>query len=77
MLVRVHHLPFTMKKQSSYPAILLLVSLLFHLPAMAGKTDLTGKSLSDWKLGETLVNEDVDISNLKGKIVVIEYWGVR
>ena len=77
MLIRVHHQPLTMKKHSSFAAILLLISLLFHLPAMAGKPDLTGKSLSEWKLGETLVNEDVNISNLKGKVVVIEYWGVR
>jgi hypothetical protein len=66
-----------MKNPSSFAAIALLASLLFHLPAMAGKPDLTGKTLEDWTLGETIVNEDVDIDNLKGKVVVIEYWGVR
>jgi len=44
---------------------------------MAGKPDLTGKTLEDWTLGETIVNEDVDTDKLKGKVVVIEYWGVR
>ncbi len=66
-----------MKKPSSFVAISLLASLLFHLPAMARKPDLTDKTLEDWTFGETIVNEDVDIDNLKGKVVVIEYWGVR
>jgi hypothetical protein len=75
--MQLHHLTVIMKKHSSFVPISLLASLLFHLPAMAGKPDLTGKTLDDWTLGETIINADVNIDNLKGKIVVIEYWGVR
>jgi len=75
--MELHHPTFIMKKPSSFVAISFLASLLFHLPAMAGKPDLTGKTLEDWTLGETIVNEDVDTDKLKGKVVVIEYWGVR
>lgn len=67
-----------MKKHSPIVAISLLITLLFHLPAMAENAPaLAGKTLDDWTFGETIVNKEIDIDHLKGKIVVIEYWGVR
>ena len=32
--------------------------------------------LADLKIGTTLRGEEVKAENLKGKVVVVEYWGV-
>jgi hypothetical protein len=34
-------------------------------------------SLSDFKLGDHVSGEERKLSKLKGKVVVLEYWGTR
>ena len=36
---------------------------------------LPDAKLDDWKIGKALVGEDVEKEDLKGKVVVIKYWG--
>ncbi len=33
--------------------------------------------LSDWKIGEIVAGDDLDLSALDGRVVAIEYWGPR
>jgi len=33
--------------------------------------------LSDFEIGTVQVGEDIDMKDLKGKVVVFEYWGTR
>ncbi len=40
-------------------------------------TDVPDHSLSEWKLGDLISGEDVKLSDLKGKVVGIEYWGIN
>lgn len=50
------------------------------LRAADEKTEETAKSsvtLDQFKLGETIVNEAVTMDSLKGKVVVLEMWGIR
>lgn len=35
------------------------------------------KNISEWKFGKTVFGTDPTEDNLKGKVVVIEYWGVN
>lgn len=55
---------------------------LTSLPVRAAdeKTEETAKSevtLDQFKLGETIVNDPVTMDSLKGKVVVLEMWGIR
>ena len=34
-------------------------------------------TLSDFKLGELISGDEVDLSSLEGKVVVFEYWGTQ
>lgn len=34
-------------------------------------------TLSEWKIGATLFGEEISESDMKGKVVVIEHWGVK
>jgi hypothetical protein len=34
-------------------------------------------NLSDFKLGDHVSGDNVDLSTLEGKVVAIEYWGTR
>lgn len=50
------------------------------LRAADEKTEETAKSsvtLDQFKLGETIFNEAVTMDSLKGKVVVIEWWGIH
>ena len=38
---------------------------------------LPDQSLSDYKIGETILGDEVKEEDLAGKVVVIEYWGTR
>jgi len=53
-------------------AVTMLAALSFNLNAEDGD-----KKLSDFKFAETVVGEEPTNKYLKGKVVVIEYWGVR
>jgi hypothetical protein len=37
----------------------------------------SGTTLSDFKFGETIANEPVTQESVKGKVVVIEMWGIH
>lgn len=39
-------------------------------------TEVPEHSLSEWKLGETISGDAVDLDDLAGKVVAIEYWGI-
>lgn len=54
----------------------LALSGLFCLPA-AGAEDGKKHKLSQWRFGKVLFGERISKSNLKGKVVLIENWGVR
>ena len=45
--------------------------------AVAQDGDLPDHKLSEWKLGEHLFGDEVNMDSLKGRVVVIEEWGVR
>jgi len=36
-----------------------------------------GATLSDWKFLETISGDEPTASALEGKVVVVEYWGIR
>jgi hypothetical protein len=54
-----------------------LALLITSLASHAQQPDLSQKTLDDWTFGEVLVGDALDKDKLKGKVVVIEYWGVR
>ena len=41
------------------------------------KADTATTTLSQFKLGETIANEAVTQESLKGKVVVLEMWGIH
>ncbi|MDA7537992.1 hypothetical protein N8539_02495 [Akkermansiaceae bacterium] len=55
----------------------LLVLGLAMSQAIAQDGDLPDHKLSEWKLGEHLFGDEVEMKTLKGRVVVIEEWGVR
>ena len=38
---------------------------------------LPDQTLDDYKIGETLLGDELNEKDLAGKVVVIEYWGTR
>lgn len=42
-----------------------------------GQGGVPDHSLSEFKLGEHVSGPEVDLSELDGKVVAIEYWGTR
>lgn len=57
-----------------YPAF---VSFAVGLAALSHGADKPDHQLSEWKVGPVLFGEKVSDSDMKGKVVVIEHWGVR
>ncbi|MEN8847013.1 MAG: hypothetical protein ABF377_02920 [Akkermansiaceae bacterium] len=55
----------------------LLVFGLAMSQAIAQDGDLPDHKLSEWTLGEHLFGDEVEMDTLKGRVVVIEEWGVR
>ncbi|MFL2478322.1 MAG: hypothetical protein ACJ0K4_02090 [Verrucomicrobiales bacterium] len=49
----------------------------FGLTATSTQAADAGHSLSDFKLGEHVSGEQRKLSKLKGKVVVLDYWGTR
>ncbi len=43
----------------------------------AEEPDLTGKTILDWTFPKAFSGDEPSEENLKGKVVVLEYWGVR
>ena len=55
-----------------------VVALGFHflaIPAFAAKDDV--HKLSEWKIGKVLFGDKLTKTDMKGKVVVIENWGVN
>jgi hypothetical protein len=42
-----------------------------------GQGAVPDHKLSEFKLGEHVSGDEVDLSTLEGKVVVFEYWGTR
>lgn len=42
-----------------------------------GTPNAGAQNLKDWKAGDTITGEAVDFEKLKGRVVVVEYWGPR
>ena len=55
----------------------LLVLGLAMSQAIAQDGDLPDHKLSEFGLGEHLFGDEVTMESLKGRVVVIEKWGVR
>jgi len=55
---------------------LIALSMMALLPLGLQAAD-EEKSLSEWKFEDTIIGEKPTKSYLKGKVVVIEYWGVN
>lgn len=53
------------------------MSLLLALVAFSQAAEKSDHKLSEWKLGKVLFGEKVTKDNMKGKVVVIEHWGVK
>ena len=54
-------------------------SLLFAAGTASGQDEesVPDHSLSDFELGDHVSGNKVKLSDLKGKVTVIEYWGTR
>ena len=54
-----------------------LLILGLGLASLMGADEKSEHKLSEWSLGETLFGEKVTKSDMEGKVVVIEHWGVK
>ncbi|MCB1096587.1 MAG: hypothetical protein R3F19_20390 [Verrucomicrobiales bacterium] len=57
-------------------AIALALSAFTTLRVSADE-DLPDHNLSEWRVGDVLVGEKVDLKQAEGKVVAIEFWGTR
>jgi|TARA_B110000483_G_C17671977_1_gene342202 hypothetical protein len=55
----------------------LIVLGLAMTQATAQDGELPDHKLSEWKIGDHLFGEEVKMDTLKGRVVVIEEWGVQ
>lgn len=53
------------------------LALAFGISSLATAAEESKHKLSEWSLGETLFGEKISESDMKGKVVVIEHWGVK
>ena len=58
-------------------AVLSIVSAVCLSVALANDDELPDHNLSEWKIGEIISGEDVKLSDLNGKVVAIENWGIN
>ena len=58
-------------------AALSIVSAVCLSVALANDDELPDNNLSEWKIGEIISGEDVKLSDLNGKVVAIENWGIN
>jgi len=49
----------------------------FSAAARDEKDAVPDHKLSEFKLGDHVSGEKVDLSKMEGKVVAIEYWGTR
>jgi len=65
-------------KQAPYLIAISIFATLFITPLASAKgIDPAKNTINDWTFGESLIGETVTKDSLKGKVVVIEYWGVQ
>ena len=57
--------------------LLIGMSALFCAAFAANAQNVPDHTLSDFKLGDHISGDKVDLSKLDGKVVAIEYWGTR
>ncbi len=55
----------------------LITGLMLCLISQAKETKVPNHQLSEWKLGDVIIGDPTSTENLKGKVVVIEYWGTK
>ena len=58
-------------------AALSIVSAVCLSVALANDDELPDHNLSEWKIGGIISGEDVKLSDLNGKVVAIENWGIN
>ena len=58
-------------------AALSIVSAVCLSVALANDDELPDHNLSEWKIGEIISGEDVKLSDLNGKVVALETWGIN
>lgn len=54
-----------------------LFALVYGLSSLTRAAEESEHKLSEWTLGETLFGEEVTKDDMKGKVVVIDHWGVQ
>ena len=57
------------------PSLIAIGLAMSHAAAQDG--ELPDHNLSEFELGEHLFGEEVTMKSLKGRVVVLEKWGVR
>ncbi|GAA5495115.1 thiol-disulfide oxidoreductase ResA [Rubritalea halochordaticola] len=55
----------------------LIFTALAATPLMANDNNLPNHEITEWKIGKTVSGEKRKLDELKGKVVVIENWGVH
>ena len=58
-------------------AALSVVSAMCLSVTLAKDEEVPDHNLSEWKIGEIISGDDVKLSDLRGKVVAIENWGVN
>ena len=54
------------------------IMIMMLTPSIKAKdVDLSGKTIADWTFPKALMGDEPNEENLKNKVVVLEYWGVR
>ena len=69
-----------MKITSIAKAITLASVMIFPMTNQAlgkEKKKLPDHNLSEWTFGDTLFGDEPTKTKLKGKVVVVEYWGIK
>ena len=66
-------------KKMMIPSLLALALIMTVMisPGFADEPDLSDKTISDWKFSGAVSGDEPTEENLKGKVVALEYWGVR
>ena len=59
------------------PQFVLTASVVAAISWNSQAEDVPEHKLSDWRLGSLVSGDKVDLKNLDGKVVAIEYWGTR
>ena len=75
-----HHMPATPRRLGTAKCKMAVAQQFIGGTAIAGidgSADAGATTLDQFKLGETIANDPVTMESLKGKVVVIELWGIH